>query len=583
MTRLRRILNMHRAAILMALLTACIVALPQISFRVDHRDDGIYQGIELLPDSPWSPRAREVQDGHPNFGSIYYKDGKDDPYLFQPLGSMVVGYMGKIFSLDINNTLLLSRFILPFVVFLLMYGFVFAISRDKFAALSTAAVLLLAEAALSYFGVSHLLRGISPDDFLRIARPVNPAMIYIPFFAFLIAFWQFYRKQNWWLGALSAALLGLNFYNYFYSWTFLYAFVGVLFALLLIRKKWREAFGVASVGLGALLFVVPYVANLYQATLHPAYTETGLRFGIIESHTPLFVGWTVVAALLIFFWKFPREEREDRERYFFGLALLLAPFVTMNQQLLTGKVLQAAHYHWFFHKPIAVIFVFIVIFHIFTRHNLIAYKKALAALILAGSIAVGVFIQVNSYLYSKRDGGAVAIERQKYGPVMDWLNEHGEKEAVVLANNEASHMVVIYTSLNVFHHRAAMYSLSATRDRLLDAIFTFYRLRDISAEEARDTFFTEREFISSTIYGMHYRELLGSYEAIPDEKIEDIAALYRESLVTPTPAWLERTLAKYEVEYVIWDKDADPEWRLEQYPFLEGAVSFGDITIYKIK
>ena len=83
----------------------------------------IYQGIELLPDSPWSARVREVQDGHPNFGSIYYKDGKDNPYLFQPLGSMAVGYMGKVFSLDINNTLLLSRFVLTFVAFFLIYGF----------------------------------------------------------------------------------------------------------------------------------------------------------------------------------------------------------------------------------------------------------------------------------------------------------------------------------------------------------------------------------------------------------------------------------------------------------------------------
>src|SRR3989344_7499634 len=119
MTRLRNILTEHKLAVVLAILTALIVAFPQIYFRIDQKE--VYQGIELIPSSPWLPRVREVQDGHLNWGSIYHKDGKDLPYLFQPLGTAVVAYMGKIFGLEINNTMLLFCATMPSAVFLLIY------------------------------------------------------------------------------------------------------------------------------------------------------------------------------------------------------------------------------------------------------------------------------------------------------------------------------------------------------------------------------------------------------------------------------------------------------------------------------
>ena len=151
----------------------------------------------------------------------------------------------------------------------------------------------------------------------------------------------------------------------------------------------------------------------------------------------------------------------------------------------------------------------------------------------------------------------------------------------MFGNDETSHIAVIYTPLNVFYHRAAIYFLSATEARLFDVVFSFYRLRGIDANNARETFFAERSYISSNIYGMHYRELLGSYGAIPDEKIEEILAVYMETLSVSTPEWLEDVLAKYEVEYIVWDKKNDPSWQLGKYSFLKEVAVFDDIAIYQ--
>ena len=576
-------LSNHWVAIILAILVSVIVAFPQVLFRIEHKNDGIYQGIELLPDSPWSARVREIQDGH-GFGSIYYKDGKDDPYLHTPLGSMVVAYMGELFSLDINNTILLSRLVLPFFAFLLIYIFVFLFSKNKFAALCSAAVILLADSLLDYSGIPRFLgdtlQGVSPSSFLELARPVYSLMIFIPFFAFLVSFWLFYQKRNWRWGAVSAVVLGLNFYNYFYIWTYLYAFGGILVLIFLLQKKWQEAVRIAYVFLGALLVAIPYGWNLYRATLHPVYEDASLRYGIVLTHEPLFIGFIVIGALLVFFLGFPKE---DREKYFFGLALLLTPLVTMNQQLVTGMVLQTGHYHWYFHKPIAVIFVLIIIFYLLTQRGWHSYKRILAVLIISVSFAAGFFVQAASYFndYDGRDGGYIAIERQKYGPVMNWFSENAEKEAVVFANNETSHMTVIYTPLNVFHHRSAQLFLSATEERLLDAVFTLFRLRGVTRGDARETFITNINQISADVYGIYYRESHGAYGVIPDEKFEEILERYEKTLLIPMPIWLHGMLKKYEVEYIVWDKIKDPLWKLDRFDYLNKVAEFGNIAIYR--
>jgi hypothetical protein len=332
--------------IILALFISVITAFPQLYFRFN--ENSVDKGIELLPDSPWSPRVREVLDGHFNFGNVYGKDGKDNPYLFQPLGSMAVAFMGKIFSLNINDTILFSRFVLPFLTTLLIYSFVFLITRDKFAALGSTAIFVLADSVLSYSGLFNMLKGISPTQFLPISVPVNPGMIYIPLFGFLAVFWLYYVKKDWRYGLASVFLLGLNFHNYFYSWTYLYAFGGILFLIFVIKRDWNMAKRVFGIFLLGLIPAIPFFINLYEASFFPTYAEVGMRLGIIQTHTPLFVGFTVVGALCLFLLFFPRE---NKDKYYFVLALFLTPLITMNQQVITGKLMQSDHYHWYFHRP----------------------------------------------------------------------------------------------------------------------------------------------------------------------------------------------------------------------------------------
>lgn len=237
-----QIIKNHKWAFLLAFIAAVIVAFPQVWFRYDNR--AAYEGIEIIgtdDEIPFLNRVREAQDGHLSLSSTYYKEGKDDPYLFMPLGPDIVATLGNVFSLDLNNTILFSRLFFTFLVFLVVYGFVFLLSGQKLTALASTVMLLLASVLLGREALFKMLLGRSPrTNFLMIMRPVDPAIIFLCFFGFLFCFWRFLEKKQWRWGIASTFLLGLSFYEYFYTWTFLYVFCGILLLIYLIQKNGRR-------------------------------------------------------------------------------------------------------------------------------------------------------------------------------------------------------------------------------------------------------------------------------------------------------------------------------------------------------
>jgi hypothetical protein len=230
----------------------------------------------------------------------------------------------------------------------------------------------------------------------------------------------------------------------------------------------------------------------------------------------------------------------------------------------------------------AFIFVIAAMFYLLRKFNWNSSRKIIAIAMIVFSVTVGAFIQVRTYLTDTREGGDIAIERQKYGPVVHWLSENVQGESVVLGNDESSHMVAIYTPHNLFFHRAAMYSLAASKERLMDVWFTFYRLDGVIKAGARETMQADRRNVSAFIYGMHYRELLGKYELIPDDEFNKIVGEFEKTLSVNTATWLKNILSKYEVEYIVWDKEMNPKWALQNYAFLKEEKDFGNMAIYQV-
>lgn len=574
-------IKIHKWAILFAFLVGVIVAFPQFYFSYDHADT--YQGIYIATtdnEAGYLNRIQEVRDGHIGLGNPIGKDSKEDPYTQSPLGEILTAYLGKIFFLDLNNTVLLARFFFAFLGFLAVYGFIFLLFREKLTAISAAIAVCLAKILLSRGSLLAVLQGGAASDiFLDHYRPVQPSVSFLFFFGFLLFFWLFIERKKWIFGAISALILGLSFYIYPYTWSFLYAFCGVLCLIFIFQKKWPDVKRVILMALGAVLVAVPYLLNVYKSSLHPYFLETTVRFGLIETHRPI-LGFLVPALFFVFLFFFPKEWRE---RFIFCLALLIAPFIALNQQLITGKDFHSGHYHWFVHQPLAIIFLVVIILYQtkFWQEKLKVLKninisKILACLIIGASLYVGIGIQAVSYKASEEG----ILSAQEYGPIVEWFNAYAQKDEVFLANELPSDILLTYTSLNAFYTSRSSIYYSASNEKIAEAMFLFYRLDGLEGKDAQSFFFQnqERYFISKSIYGIYYRDAFGSAEAIPDRVLYSFAQKYQDFLLIP----LDRFLKMNDVKYIVWDTQNCPKWRLDQYAFLVKVYEKGDFKIYSI-
>ncbi len=588
-----KLIKIHKWAILFAFLVGIIVAFPQVYFSYDHRDQ--YQGIYSSPtdnEVGYLARIQEVRDGHPGLGNPIGKDGKEDPYTQSPLGEIIIAYLGKIFFLDLNNTILLARFLFAFLGFLAVYGFVFLLFKEKLTAIAAATAFCLAKALLARGSLIAMLKGGSPAPYLDYYRPVQPMVSWLFFFGFLLFFWLFLypermkqveglTRKRWIFGAISALMLGLSFYIYPYTWSFLYAFLGALCLILILQKRWSDVKRIILMALAGILVAIPYFLNVYRSSLHPYFTEVTRRYGLIETREPI-LGFLVPGLFIIFLLFFPKKWRE---RFIFCLALLIAPFIVLNQQLITGKDFHSGHYHWFVHQPLAIIFLVVIVLYQtkFWQEKLKPFKKInlskiLACLIIGASLYAGIVIQINFY----RGSEDMILSYQRYSPVIEWFNTHAQKDEVILAeaNTRLADLLVIYTPLNSFYTSLSCIYLSGSNERILTGIFLFYRLDGLKGEDAQSFFFQkqERYALSKNVFGIYYRDMLGDPTALPDQIMYSFVQKYQDFLTIP----LGKFLKMNDVKYVVWDTQAFPQWRLDQCDFLDKVYENGDFKIYQM-
>ena len=561
----------HKWAIFFAFLIAIMISYPQIQFRFNES----YQGIDMtLGDAEdfYQTRIQEVRDGNFSLASPFFRESKEEPYSLPPLADILSALLGKLFFLDLNNTVFLTRIFFSFLLFLAIYSFIHLFFNEKLTALAASTMVFFGNTLLSRYGLLKLLSGNGlRTDFLNFSRIPHPLISSFFFFTFLSLFWLFLERKKWYFGALSGLFLGLSFYIYFYTWTFLYVFSGILILFFFFRKDWQAIKRVIFVILLSLFVAVPYFINFYQTSIHQNYLEFQQRFGVVEGRAPI-LG---VVAILIFTVSLLFFSRKYRNKYFFLLALAVTPLIVINQQVITGKILYPAHYHWYYNVPLAIIFLVVIFLNKLSGMKTVKLKKAAAVFIIILALGNGFMIQNASYAKNEKS----FVEKQRYGPVLEWLDKNTQKEEVVLADPEFSRYIPIYTSLNVASHLAAFHYLPVTQERLLDNGFLTYKLDGIKSEEAKDVFFQDRAQISFGIYGLYYRERekIGGYDDIPDKVLLELVSMYQAFFAQP----IEEYLKKYRVKYVLWDAEAHPRWALEQYQFLSKIYEKNEIKIYQ--
>jgi len=563
------ILRDHKEAFCLAILVGLIVVFPQAYFRYDNQ--GIYQGIDMISpheETFYTSRVQEAREGHFNLSGTLFKEGKQDPYLQPPLGEILVASAGRMFFLDLNNTILLARFIFPFLAFLAAYAFVFLISKEKLIALAASTTIFLADIFFNrevFLSIFKLLQGRIPSlpmDFLQLYRPVHPQVSSFFFFLFLFFFWLFYEKKEWRFGILSAFVLGLSFYIYSYLWTFLLTFWIIVLSILFFQKRWilfKKM--IITLLLGSLL-ILPLFLNYYHILSHPNGNDLFERLVLNEIPREPHFSLSMILLLVAFLIFFPQNWKK---RYYFLLASLLVPFILYNQQLITGRNLQVAHYWRYYRLPLAIIMFVILFFsHFSLNEKLKRFKKPLPFLIIGTSVLIGISIQFSSYIAHKTD----ILSFQRYAPLLEYLNRDIPPEAVIFSDLNLSSFIPTYTKLNVFSHDIPDY-LAVSKERLIETYFLYRRLEGLKEEDALETFSGNKKEVSRRIFGN---------TVIPNETLHSLSQKYGQFIQIS----LDGVLKKYGVNYVVWDAKNFPSWSLEGYQFLEKVYQEEEFKIFKV-
>ncbi len=536
----------HRFVLLVALcglLFAFATLLPHALQRTDK--DFPFQGVEIFPSDAeihYMARMREITDGFWQTGNTFYSAPKDQPYLQPPFPEMPPAYLALAFGADPIVLFFAWAGVCALALVVALTGAMASITGRKYKALLAVAALIFCGALLGApWDLPHYLLGANaPGAFapLRFARAVNPLWT-VPWF--FLAVWMLSR---WWHNRSRWALLAFGLcatvlvYSYVYAWTYLAASGAVLLALCAWRREWRRCADLCVCGLVIVLAAVPYLLHLYATVHHPAYAESSLRLGVLNSHEPSFGVWALVAVVLVIL------TRKRWTAWPLITALLLGGLLAMNQQVITGRAIVVHHYHWYFFQPLTALFAMTFVLELLDRNFPVRWRAAAVSALLVAAVAFGLLHQYRAYQSMRAYWGGL----QSLAPVLHYAKDNLHAGQVVYSTEvDVMDLVPIYSSADVYAAtNANNYLIPIERARYV--FFFELWVRGVSAEQAEREFPTTlRARLSSALYAIYYRETAGRYDAIPDEMVAENIKLYREYLALSD----QEKIKKYPVDVIV--------------------------------
>ena len=477
----------HYIAVFVALFVGFIYVAPNLFFIFSLGDE--YRGIPMLQtanDDYYVARIQEILDGHPAVGSHAFYEYKNEPPFAPPVGEMLYAVTSIIFRITPAHSVVVSHFILPFILFLLVYALLLKLSdgterfAGKFNAIAGALFVTLGYDLIDYRTVLSFISGAAePGGFLVWARPINPILGALFLFSFLLCVWGLVKKTRKKAPATTVFISASAFFtlmiaSYFFSWGMALSISAVLIAIYSFRKEYDIAKNLLLMLFSGVALATPYWYFVWQASQSQWYDESLLRNGLFYTHYPLMnklmlavfgvyiavIGWQYIAWL-----RSSREENneeivsddggDDNENFFkdwhiFCLAFIVGSLWAYSQQILTGQTVWPYHFVQY-SIPLAIIVLMTIWYYV-------SYKKTAALLavgagmVIITSVFYGTYVQVKAFQNSYK----THVDNQKYRTLIDWLNKQ-EKDCVILisANNNKKYildgLIPEFTHCNVYN------------------------------------------------------------------------------------------------------------------------------------
>lgn len=550
----------HWGIILSGLILTALISSPAIVFP--WRAGEAYKGINIthgFNDHEYLMRGKDALEGH-GLGNPAMREGKDEPDYYFTINEyalvLPVRALGLADRTNIATLFSVYNFVGVFLLVLLIYFFTLRLKRDKLLALTA-----------SWFVVGGytivIWHALFYPELNIYGRAMYPYLISLAFFSYLILLHRALKSETLKHILYAGAVFGLLFYVAFFSWTFALAFNSILFCLFGFSRNWNLAKKVLIIsGLGAILGAYN-LFRLWTFVSSLAGKQFAYFSGAAFSHSPVFTKLGLAALLLFVLYFFlNRHFNKKDENEILILALILAGWVALNQQVITGRTIQLNHYYWYFVTPLSILSTIYIFWSWIPNQRFKTMASAALVALVFVNTAVG---QYKSALVTWED----RIYEQNYAPIANALNKNKEPKVILAAGDYLASLFTIYTSHDLFWYSFATYN-DIPLERFTDALFVYVYLN----REARD------DFLGWAARSEIYKYIESYNSSFNDKKtLADLSKKYDQ--LRAKPAGIESLLGKYSVNYIVWDKNMHPEWDLS-FLNLRTLVTHNNIYLYEV-
>ena len=307
----------------------------------------------------YSAYVQALIDGRPRRNDPY--TGRDDRpdhpqpeslFSIQFVPAYLIAVPARLVGISSSTAFIVLGILTPFFSCLAIFWLLANLTRDYRIAAAGCILVLCFGGLAAGVGAVHRWSAGFGYLFLPFLRRYEPAAVFPLFFLFCTFVWRSLatngRVTLAWAGAAGLALDALIF-SYFYLWTAALGWLACLLLMWLIARRRdlrRRIPSFVTILLLAVSGLIPYFLLLSRRS---ATMESGQK--LIFSHSPdLFripelLGIAVIA--LIAFDALRGRANWRAPTTLFSASFSLMPFITFNQQVITGRSLQPFHYELF--------------------------------------------------------------------------------------------------------------------------------------------------------------------------------------------------------------------------------------------
>lgn len=569
-----------------------------------------YQGINIAhfgnDEHHYLTRAKEVLEGH-NLGQPYLAEGKDLPDSFHSnveqvaLFPLVASGVGD--SVDVVVLYNFLNAVAVFVLLVLIYLLVYRLSKDRL--LSTAiALFVIGGYHLIQDGTvfSTLIRGepLFSSLFNLYGRSVFPYALSIPFFAFFILTYLAVKDGSRLLiknasivtaTVAAGVLFGFLFYDAFYAWTFALAFLGSLAIGTVLWRKWYSTITVAVIGVIGIAIGSFKLASYYTFFTSDFGAQISYFFLTVYTHAPVMSTTGIATALLFaFYWYRYRDDPNN----LFIFATILAGWVALEQQVVTGRSVQYGHYYWYFVVPLSILVALYMAVRLLGSYRGSWARLASIALILIAFVNVA-GVQYQSFPTTIPG----KMREQDFAPIITKLQNL--PTGVILGDPGTESyplLFTIYTDNDLYWVATAVTSLfpiEHLREALLVYLYLDAKTRAHPTDYLNNAI---HEPSLSTTAGM-YKDLEGYASGVSFQEYSTLIARddqnivrHREKLLqeldeeygalTRSPQAVKELLHTRGIKYILWDQKQYPEWDLSVLEPLTILATSTNLILYEL-